>query len=170
MSRVTRAAAHLSVEELQEKIATAASSRIQQKWTIVYNALVAPRPAVEIAQHTATTLRTVYQVIAAYNRFGVAAIETPGRGGRRNQYLTWEEEVAFLAPFIQRAAEGELTTTQVIQQAFEEKVGKQVHHSAIYRLLARHGWRKLVPRPYHPDSDVKAQETFKKTSRHWCRT
>jgi Winged helix-turn helix len=29
--------------------------------------------------------------------------------------------------------------------------------------LARHGWRKLMPRPFHPKRDLAAQDAFKKT-------
>ena len=36
--------------------------------------------------------------------------------------------------------------------------------STIYRLLDRHGWRKLVPRPVHPKADLEEQAAFKKTS------
>jgi transposase len=169
MSRVSRALPHLSEVEIKEKIDTAPNARCQQKWMIVYNALVFPRPAVEIAQHTATSLRTVHQVISDYNRLGAAAIETPGRGGRRNQYLSWEEEVVFLEPFISDSAQGWLTTIQSIHQAFEQRVGEAVHASTIYRLLERHGWRKVMPRPYHPDGDKQAQETFKKTFPCWCK-
>ncbi len=46
MPRVSRVLPHLSVEEVQQKIKTAPNFRRQQKWLIVYNALVAPRPAV----------------------------------------------------------------------------------------------------------------------------
>jgi Winged helix-turn helix len=34
----------------------------------------------------------------------------------------------------------------------------------VRRLLARHGWRKLVPRPYHPDASRQQQEAFKKVA------
>jgi hypothetical protein len=30
----------------------------------------------------------------------------------------------------------------------------------------RHGWRKLMPRPFHPKRDVDAQNAFKKTAFH----
>lgn len=166
MSRVSRAESHLTEAELKEKIDSAPNALSQKKWMIVYNAFVDPRSAAEIAQHTATTLRMVHQVISTYNRQGVAAIETPGRGGRRNDYLSLVEEADFLEPFVTQASRGELTTIQRIHQAFEEKVNKKVHPSTIYRLLERHGWRKLVPRPYHPDGDKEAQEAFKKTSPH----
>jgi Winged helix-turn helix len=32
----------------------------------------------------------------------------------------------------------------------------------IYNLLARHQWRKLMPRPFHPERDEEAQEAYKK--------
>src|SRR2546427_2077817 len=38
----------------------------------------------------------VHQVISTYNRLGIAAVETPGKGGRRHDYLTLEQERAFL--------------------------------------------------------------------------
>jgi hypothetical protein len=37
-----------------------------------------------------------------------------------------------------------------------------VARSTIYRLLGRHGWRKVVPRPRHPKTDLAAQSAFKK--------
>jgi hypothetical protein len=37
-------------------------------------------------------------------------------------------------------------------------------NSTVYDLLARHGWRKLMPRPFHPKRDVAAQDAFKKTA------
>jgi transposase len=160
MAKISRALPHLSEDELLAKIANAPSARIQQKWTIVYNALVAPRAAIDIAKHTATSLRTVHQVISNYNRMGVAAIETVGRGGRYNSYMSVEEEERFLEPFAEMSRKGSLTTIQPIRQAFEEKVGHEVHHSTIYELLKRHGWRKLVPRPYHPEGDKEAQADF----------
>jgi transposase len=167
MSRVSYAKPHLSEEEVKAKIATASNARRQQKWMIVYNAMVDPRSATEIAKHTATSLRTVHQVIADYNRLGIAAIETPGQGGRRNAYLSWEEEQSFLEPFIEPSSQGEITTIHTIHQAFEQKVGTTVDQSTIYRLLERHGWRKVAPRSYHPDRDKEAQQAFKKTFQTW---
>ena len=77
--------------------------------------------------------------------------------------LRLEAEREFLAPFFGRAEKGELATTEEIWHAFEARVGHQVDESTIYRLLNRHGWRKLMPRPRHPKADLPAQEQFKKT-------
>jgi transposase len=104
----------------------------------------------------------VHDVISTYNRLGAAAVVTAGKGGRRHQYLTLEEEAQFLAPFFARAEQGLLTTTAEIWRAFESRVGHHVDDSTMYRLLNRHGWRKLLPRPSHPKADPQAKEQFKK--------
>jgi transposase len=137
----------------------------RQRWLIIYQALIAPRKAEEIATHTGASLTTVRRVISTYNRFGVAAVETPGTGGRRHEYLTLEQERAFLQPFFDRAAKGEIATVAEIQRAFEAAIQHPVHQSSIYRLLHRHGWRKLAPRSFHPKANPEEQATFKKTSR-----
>jgi transposase len=161
--RITRAASHLTVDEVKEHMNTDARPWVRQSWWIIYNALVAPRKAEEIALHTGVSATTVHRVISTYNRLGAAAVETPGKGGRRHQYLTLEEEKQFLAPFFAQAEEGLIATTAEIWRAFETRVGHEVDDSTIYRLLNRHGWRKLMPRPRHPQADPQAQEQFKKT-------
>lgn len=166
MARISRAIAHLPAEEVQQKLQTATNFRQQQKWLIVYNALVDPRPAAEIALHTGTSIRTVHQVISDYNRLGSAAIETPGKGGRNNSYLSPEAELEFLSTFIEHATAGAVTTAATIKRAFEERVGHPVDPTTIYRLLKRNNWRKRVPRPSHPEANAEVQAAFKKTSQN----
>lgn len=79
MARITRAASHLPVEEVKARLKLDPRPWCRQHWLIIYNALVEPRAAAEIAKHTGTTVAMVHQVISTYNRFGVAAVETPGR-------------------------------------------------------------------------------------------
>ncbi len=164
MSRITRAAAHLPVDAVQAKLQVAANATQRRRWLIVYNALVEPRAARSIALHTGVSVATVRLVMSTYNRLGPAALDTPGKGGRRNAALTIAEEQAFLAPFFARAARGEIATRTEIHHALESHLGQAVHHSTVYRLLQRHGWRKRVPRPTHPRADPDAQAAFKKTS------
>src|SRR5215472_14962798 len=164
-SRVTRAAAHLPAEEVKRRMQHDPRFWCRQRWLIIYQALIAPRKAEEIAMHTGVSVSTVRRVVSTYNRLGMAAVETPGTGGRRHEYLTLEQEQAFLAPFFTRAAAGEIATAAAIQRAFEAGVGHPVHQSTIFRLLNRHAWRKLVPRPVHPKADPAEQAAFKKTAR-----
>lgn len=170
MARVTRAVAHLSLEEVKYRLKTDTRPWCRQRWLIIYNALIEPRKAEEIAKHCGVSKAMVHQVISTYNRRGIEAVETPGKGGRRHEYLTVQEEQDFLAPFFERAHSGEMATCTEIQQAFEARVGHEVDDSTIYRLLHRHGWRKLMPRPRHPKASKEAKAQFKKTlRRRWKR-
>jgi len=132
----------------------------RQRWIIIYQALVDPREAKDIAKHTGVSVSTVHKLISTYNRQGVAAVETKGKGGRYNAYLTIEEERELLRPFFERAERGELTPVAEMKQAFEKRVGHEVDETTIHRLLKRQKWRKLVPRPFHPQADKEEQELF----------
>jgi putative transposase len=142
-SRITRAAMHLPQDAVQERMQGQQRLWRRQRWEIIYQALKAPRKAEDIARTVGVSPTTVHRVIATYKHGGVAAIETPGKGGRRHQYLTLEQERAFLQPFLARAARGEIATAAEIQRAFEAEAKQPVAPSTIYRLLARHGWRQL---------------------------
>jgi transposase len=89
------------------------------------------------------------------------------RGGRKHQYLTIEEEKEFLAPWILEATTAGMIIVPPLQAALEKQLGKKVHHSQVYRMLARHGWRKVAPDSIHPKADLEAQEVWKKNSKRW---
>jgi transposase len=166
MARVTRVAPHLTLDEVKQKLDTATKAWLRQRWLVIYTALLDPRPAEEIAGQIGVSRPFVSKISSLYKRFGPQGLETVGPGGRRNEYLSKDEEVAFLAPFIERAAQGEIVTAKLIKAAFEQRLGHEVDESTVYRLLQRHRWRKVMPRPIHPEADLKAQESFKKTSVH----
>ncbi|HZU02531.1 MAG TPA: winged helix-turn-helix domain-containing protein [Ktedonobacteraceae bacterium] len=163
--RITRAASHLSADEVKERMKTERRPWVRNYWCIIYNALVAPRKAEEIALHTGVSAPTVHRVISRYNRFGPTVIEQSTKGGRHHEYLTLQQEQAFLQPFFAQAQRGEIATAEQIHQAFEGEVQHPVHINSIYRLLHRHGWRKLAPRSRHPKANQEEQDAFqKKTS------
>jgi transposase len=85
--------------------------------------------------------------------------------GRRRENLTREEEAAFLAPFLQQARAGGVLVVPPVKLALEERLGRLVALSSVYRVLHRHDWRKLAPDKRHPEADVVAQEEWKKTVR-----
>lgn len=90
--------------------------------------------------------------------------ETGKWGGRRRQLMNLEEEKTFLEPWVAQSEQGGVLIVSPIHKALEEILGHKVHLSTVYRLLARHGWRKIEPDTCHPKRDENAQETFKKTS------
>jgi transposase len=141
-NRITHAAPHLSAQEVRERMQKEARLWCRRRWQIIYEALTAPRQAEEIARAVGVSLTTVHHVMARYKHEGVAAIETPGKGGRRRENLTLEQERTFLQPLQVRASQGERVGIAEIQQAYEEQVGHAVAQSTITRLLQRHGWRR----------------------------
>jgi transposase len=86
-------------------------------------------------------------------------------GGRRQALLTQEEEVAFLKPWLDSAATGNLVVVSPIRAALAQRLGQPIKPSVVYRLLARHGWRKVAPDTRHPKSKPEVQEAWKKTPR-----
>ena len=119
--------------------------------------------ASEIARLLGWSTATVHIIHSRWAKEGDAIFDLKPRGGRRNQYLTPEEEEAFLRPFLSKAGAGGLLNATDIKAAFEARVGKTVAKTTIYRMLDRCGWRKISPRPRHPKSDPAAQAAFKKT-------
>lgn len=166
MNKKTKAANHLSADEINERIKITKGFWRVKRWLVVLHALTDPAPAKDIAKRVGVGAQTVANLISAYNRFGEQAIETPGKGQRQKAYLSLKEEQAFLAPFFTKATRGEITTVDQIRVELEKRLEGCVAKSTVYRLLKRHGWRKIAPRPSHVNKDVEAQNTFKKTSRH----
>ncbi len=78
--------------------------------------------------------------------------------------MTLAEEKALLARFSKAAGAGEMLNIYDLKAAYEQAIGHATSNSTVYNLLARHGWRKLMPRPYHPKRDLAAQDAFKKTA------
>ncbi|WP_139264738.1 helix-turn-helix domain-containing protein, partial [Desulfatibacillum alkenivorans] len=68
-------------------------------------------------------------------------------------------------PFQEQALTGKIATAMEIKAKLEGRLGHSVHKTTVYRMLKRHGWRKIVPRTVHVQSDAKQQEDFKKNSR-----
>src|SRR5436189_176951 len=64
-----------------------------------------------------------------------------------------------------RALRGEVVTASSLRPAVEDTLGHAVSASYLRDLLHRHDWRKLAPRPRHPEADVAVQEAYKKSSR-----
>jgi transposase len=98
-------------------------------------------------------------------RGGPRLADQVGRGGRRRQNMTPEEEEAFLALFAEEAKTGGVLVVSRIKQAWEARLGRKVALASVYNLLHRHGWRKLAPDKRNPKTDVAAQTEWKKNFR-----
>jgi len=117
-----------------------------------------------IAQAVGLSVSHVRRVWSQYLRGGLAAAQGRPKGGRRHQNLTLAQEQALLAPWHAQAQRGGLVTARRIKVDYEKRLGRAVPDSTVCRLLARHQWRRVVPRPKHPKDNPAARAAFKKTS------
>jgi transposase len=124
-------------------------------------------PATEVAHTLGWRTSSVYNLHSRYLREGATALLSGGRGGRHHALLSPEQERRLLASFASTAQEGGVAEASLLRRAYEAEVGHPVAQSTVYRLLARQGWRKLTPRPAHPDASREAQEKFKKSFAVW---
>jgi transposase len=121
-------------------------------------------PSAATAKAVGWSQSTVKIIQSRYLRQGESVLLGKGRGGKRYSNLAEQEEDDLLSSFLEKAKSGGMLVVGEIKTAYEKKAGKQVPKSTVYRMLARHGWRKIVPRPKHPKADTGTQEEFKKNS------
>ena len=155
-----------TIARLAERLKRADSHAEYQRIQCVLIRATLGSPAAQIAQLLGWSTATVHVLHSRWSKEGDAIFDLRGRGGRHHQYLSPEQEQHLLAPFVERAEAGGMLTVAEIRQAYQEQTGKDVAPSTVYRLLDRHGWRKVVPRRRHPKADMVAQAAFKKTSQH----
>jgi len=135
--------------------------RIQCVWLRAVLSLRAEQIAVVVGW----SVSRVKRIQGQFFREGEKALFGPGRGGRHHENLSLEAEERFLMQFLEKAKTGGVLEVSEIKAAYERTVGHAVPQSTIYRMLTRHGWRKIAPRPRHPRSDIAQQEAWKKNSR-----
>lgn len=152
-----------TIARLADRLKRAQSHSEYQRIQCVLIRATLGSSAAEIAQLLGWSTATVHVLHSRWAKEGDALFDVRARGGRRHQHLSAEQEAEVLVPFVERARAGGVLKVAEIQQAYERHAGVAVAPSTIYRLLDRHGWRKVVPRPRHPKADVAAQAALKKT-------
>jgi hypothetical protein len=137
--------------------------RILCVWLRASLGLSSPQMATGLGGHPGS----VRHLPARVWREGLGVLEQPGRGGRHRAHLTRAEEEARRADFCLAAGPGGVGEAGPLPAADEKQGEHPVAKGTLYRLLARPGWRKLVPPPYHPEASVQAQPVFPKSSGAW---
>jgi len=104
----------------------------------------------EIAEITGYSKNRVSALVCIYAKQGITYFLQENRksGNRRN--MSYEQERELLAQYEKMAEAGQLVETGEIKKAYEAKVGHRIGGQQIYLVLARHGWRKVMPRSKHP--------------------
>ena len=118
----------------------------------------------QVARAVGWSESRVKRLWSDYFRHGEQGLLGAGRGGRRHQNLTLSEEKQLLEGYVSQAEQGEILVVSRFQKAYEGRLGRPVPKSTVYRMLARHGWRKLMPQRRYPKNDPEQAEAFKKNS------
>jgi transposase len=155
---------HERIDLAKERLRSSDSAREVR----VCLAVILPTEQGMSIQDTASLLgrspRWVSHVRKSFIEQGLSTV-SENFGGRRKANMSMAEEEAFLNSFKDRARSGGILEVSEIRAKLEEVLCRKVHLSAVYKLLHRHGWRKIAPRKRNAKSDPLAQEAWKKNSR-----
>jgi len=114
-----------------------------------------------IAEKLDTSSKVVSRWVCKYVHDGIEALTGKNQGGNRRN-MSFAEEESLLAPHMEQAEKGQLISISEIEREYASKVGHKIGSGQIYRVLARHEWRKVMPRSKHPkkasDEDIEASK------------
>ena len=115
----------------------------------------------EISRETGYNERYVTTLIQKYKRLGLKEFARIKQTSH-NRRLSEDEEAEILEKFEKAALEGKELTVAEINEAFKERLGEEPAHNYVYRVLVRHGWRKVMPRSKHPKAASKEEQDSSK--------
>lgn len=103
----------------------------------------------EIAKKLDIRVETLSRWTVKYNKEGIKGLLNKKKvRNRRN--LSIEQEKEFLSKFEEKANKGQIITVKEIEKEYKELVGHEIGSGQIYKVLKRHGFRKVMPRSKHP--------------------
>lgn len=145
-------------ESLKELLKTTKTKADFQRVQCVWLRAALSLSSVQIGQAVGWSPGTVKRMWSHYFSEGEKALIGKGRGGRRHENLSVEEEKEVLADFFEKSKAGGVLVVNEVKTAYEKAVGHTVPKSTVYRMLSRHGWRRISPRLRHPKTDPQKQE------------
>ena len=83
---------------------------------------------------------------------------------RNRAHAQLQREADILDEVLGAASAGSIVVVPRLKPAIEARLGKTIALSGVYRMLARHGWRKLAPDTRHPKGGPQRREDWKKNS------
>lgn len=115
----------------------------------------------EISARTGYNVRYITTLMGQYKKQGLEEfIRIKQTSHNRN--MSVEQEAKVLAKFEEEADAGHELTVNEIRQGLESELGKETSVAYAYRVLKRHGWRKVMPRPKHPKAAAKEEQDSSK--------
>ncbi len=118
----------------------------------------------DIAEKLGIDRRMVSKYISQFRNGGIERLMKKPSPGRPPK-MSYEDEEALLSKFKEKAEAGQIIEVSTIKSEYENVNGKTKSHGQIYRVLHRHGWRKIKPRSKHPkkasDEAIEASKKLK---------
>jgi hypothetical protein len=136
------------------RIALAVLLPLKARLNLAQTALVLGR-----SSHTTCALRTDFFARAS----GLHAARRKKSELRNRAQSTLQVEAAALDASLAGAAEGAVLVIPGLKAKIETELGHSVSLSSVYRMLARHGWRKFATDTQHPQGNAQARKEWKKT-------
>lgn len=105
-----------------------------------------------VAEKTGFSIAHITKITNHYQNGGIDKVMgSHYAGNHRNMSVA--EEAELLRPFVEASERGQLVEVSEILAAYEAKMGRtfEKDHGRIYRVLKRHGFRKVMPRSQHPN-------------------
>ena len=169
MARLATGIAHIEAARALVKSATTADELRQAQ-----SVLLPLEHKLSISQTAAIIGRSVGVTCSMRTRFARVA-DGVERAPRKKTELRnrahADLESAALDAVLNTASVGGVVIIPRLKADIEAKLGSPVSLSGLYRMLHRHGWRKLAPDTRHPQGDAEAREAWKKNSpRVWSKS
>ena len=152
-------------EEIQEAMRGVHADHVVKRLMALKLMVVDGISSAETARYSGLHATSVNRNIRIYRQEGIEAI-TGRRHNHGNRYMSNEEEEAFLEQFREQSESGQIIEVTDIYKSYQESVGHAVTRNAIYYMLKKHKWRKVMPRSKHPKkASPEAIEAYKKNHR-----
>ena len=152
------------IEEIKAKAKKNKNKRIDKKLQVLilrYEGISNE----EISARTGYNERYITTLMGKYQKQGLEEyIRIKQTSHRRN--LSEKEEAAVLEQFEKRSDEGQELTAAEIRQGLEKALGRKTSVEYVYRVLHRHGWRKVMPRSKHPKAATEEEQDSSKKLKH----
>lgn len=104
----------------------------------------------ETAKVTGYKTVSITSLTVKYMQSGINAIvENHHDSNHRN--MDYEKEEELLEQFSKAAENRQVVEVSMIKEAYDKTVGHESGSGQIYKVLSRHGWRKLMPRSRYPN-------------------
>jgi transposase len=160
MRRALRIQTELTERDLAQDARAEPDARVRQR-ILAIRLLVMGHTVPQAAPMVGLKERQVRNWVHRFEAQGLEGLRDRPRPGQP-KHLRTENEEAFKTR-IRRPPRGQILRGQDVRRLLQEEFGAAYSLGGVYFLLHRLGFSSLSPRPLHPQTDLKAQDDFKKT-------